>query len=336
MTLALALFFACSPEAVSPNRWAFDPPTEPLGSSDWVVGEVVPDLQLMDQYGDPVSLHQFRGKAILLDVMAQWCVPCQGSAPAYQELWTNREVDGLVVVAAMNANIAFQEPETADLQAWEAEFGLTHPVVRAPDDDLPQSGSVPTAYYIGRDLKLVAVETGWDGAVPVLVDTWIDGDPASTEICGDGLDNDADLTLDCGDSDCTDASGCEPNIVTGNLPNCAGPLLVDSFLVEATSVITVTVDTVSAATTFDPQLYLARTPGVYTNPIVLADDDFECAFPPPAFSCPQATLAAGTYEIGVGRGSVDGCVSGFASYAFEIAGQATITPVLDNQSGLEP
>ncbi len=76
------------------------------------------------------------------------------------------------------------------------------------------------------------------------------------------------------------------------------------------TMITVTVDTISAATAFDIEACLSATP---TGPCLLGlsgDDDFSCTFPPPSFGCPRfgGLLPADTdgdniYYIRVNSGS---------------------------------
>jgi len=51
--------------------------------------------------------------------------------------------------------------------------------------------------------------------------------------------------------------------------------------------ITVTVDTVSAATAFDPEACISGTPNGTCLPDLQGDDNFSCSFAPPAFACPR-------------------------------------------------
>jgi hypothetical protein len=60
-----------------------------------------------------------------------------------------------------------------------------------------------------------------------------------------------------------------------------------AFESQAGTHITVTVDTVSAATAFDIEACLADTPDGSCLPGLQGDDDFSCTFPPPAFGCPR-------------------------------------------------
>jgi thiol-disulfide isomerase/thioredoxin len=46
----------------------------------------LPDLSLLDWDGNEVSLLDFEGKVLVLDVWATWCEPCSKSVPVIEEL----------------------------------------------------------------------------------------------------------------------------------------------------------------------------------------------------------------------------------------------------------
>ena len=59
------------------------------------------NFTLTDQFGTEVELYQFYGQVIVLDIFAEWCQPCQDSAPDGQELWEEYEDAGMVYIAVM-------------------------------------------------------------------------------------------------------------------------------------------------------------------------------------------------------------------------------------------
>ena len=91
---------------------------------------VIPDFTADDQYGNPVSLYQFAGSVILVDLSAGWCGPCQIVADQAEEMWHEERDRGFVIIHAMiddyrgsgSAGLSFRED-------WASSFDLTFPVV---------------------------------------------------------------------------------------------------------------------------------------------------------------------------------------------------------------
>ena len=83
------------------------------------------------------------------------------------------------------------------------------------------------------------------------------------------------------------------------------------------------------ATTFDPVLVDMTAVGSgAVSDSYSGDDDFECAYPPTEFSCPEATYGVGQYEIVVFAGSLDDqCADAdLAEYRITVDGDATLVP----------
>ncbi|HEV8337865.1 MAG TPA: TlpA disulfide reductase family protein [Candidatus Polarisedimenticolia bacterium] len=57
-------------------------------------------LELSDLEGRPSSLASYRGKAVLLNFWATWCVPCREEMPALRRIQARYAARGLSVVAA--------------------------------------------------------------------------------------------------------------------------------------------------------------------------------------------------------------------------------------------
>jgi thiol-disulfide isomerase/thioredoxin len=81
---------------------------------------LVPDLVFQDATGAQKKLSDWRGRTVLLNLWATWCVPCRKEMPALDELQTKLGGDDFQVVAV---NI-----DTRDLdrpRVWLKEAGIT-------------------------------------------------------------------------------------------------------------------------------------------------------------------------------------------------------------------
>ena len=63
------------------------------------VGATAPNFSLSDTAGREVSLESLRGKTILLDFWASWCIPCREENPVYREVYEKYKDKGFHIVA---------------------------------------------------------------------------------------------------------------------------------------------------------------------------------------------------------------------------------------------
>jgi thiol-disulfide isomerase/thioredoxin len=120
--------------------------------------------------GGPVELSSFKGRIVLLNVWATWCVPCREEMPALDRLEGIAGNDNFAVVA-VNIDTARLERPKAFLQ----EIGVKNLAFYADStaksfQTLQQSGKVvglPTTFLIGREgceIGVIAGPAKWDGA----------------------------------------------------------------------------------------------------------------------------------------------------------------------------
>ena len=75
-------------------------------------------LTLFD--GKVVRLEDFRGKAVLINFWASWCIPCRAEAVALENAWQKYKDRGVVFVG-----VNIQDKEE-DARAFMKEFGITY------------------------------------------------------------------------------------------------------------------------------------------------------------------------------------------------------------------
>jgi hypothetical protein len=127
-----------------------------------------------------------------------------------------------------------------------------------------------------------------------------------------------------GTADDDDDDATAPPTDLEDLP--CGEDRIDVWEIEVTQgdVVDVRVDTVAAATAFDPALTIKF--GVMDNWGLAAfegtaDDEFDCTFPPPEFQCPEGTFTAdNTGFLFIEVEIATDCTSGTGNYRFEVTG----------------
>lgn len=158
-----ALFAAA---AVLALAWASRGRVRPV-----VSGYAAPDFEVVDAQGSPVTLADYRGKVVLLNVWATWCGPCREEMPSMQALYDafprdNFEIAAISVDAPPGASDATGNLG-GDPFAFARDLGLTFPILLDQSGGIQriyQTTGVPESFLIGPDgtiYKKVAGPTNW-------------------------------------------------------------------------------------------------------------------------------------------------------------------------------
>lgn len=166
----MVLLFAagCAPELYTAGAnggpWSWDPPTNRWSTGEpetgtrgqgFSVGQVVPDVRIPDQFGETVSLWQFSGEVVLLDVSTMWCAPCQELAEGTQTTIDYYADDPFSYLTVLQENVESQPPHVEDLNRWADTFTITGPVIGDGEKSTAgavQQGQYPAVLVIGPDL----------------------------------------------------------------------------------------------------------------------------------------------------------------------------------------
>jgi thiol-disulfide isomerase/thioredoxin len=114
-----------------------------------------PDLTYFDQTGARHRLSELRGKVVLLNFWATWCVPCRREMPLLAKMQRAHAADGLVVLY-----VSLEEPDVlAEFLRTQGFDGIQGRLDSAPA--FYDAGAFyPLSYLISREGR---VEKRWSG-----------------------------------------------------------------------------------------------------------------------------------------------------------------------------
>ena len=118
------------------------------------VGRAAPAFEAATVDGERVSLADYRGEVVLLNVWATWCFPCIREMPSLDALHRDLSDEGLRVVAVSVDGAG----DVGDIRAFVAEHGLSMTILHDPQQRVPRAFAtrgVPETFLIGRDGTLL-------------------------------------------------------------------------------------------------------------------------------------------------------------------------------------
>jgi peroxiredoxin len=124
--------------------------------------QMAPDFSLPSLDGKTtVHLSDYRGKAVLLNFWATWCVPCKIEMPWFVELQKEYGAQGLQVVG-----VSMDDSSPEDVATFAKNMGVNYPIVVGKESVEDAYGGVqflPATFYIGRDGKVTDKVFGLKG-----------------------------------------------------------------------------------------------------------------------------------------------------------------------------
>ena len=114
------------------------------------VGLEAPSYAARNMSGDSVSLALLRGKPVLLNVWATWCLPCKEEIPYLESLHGKYAAQGLQIVGVS----VDARGDESKIEEFARDFQMTYPIWRDPDERVNTrflAIGVPSTYIIDRD-----------------------------------------------------------------------------------------------------------------------------------------------------------------------------------------
>jgi cytochrome c biogenesis protein CcmG/thiol:disulfide interchange protein DsbE len=130
------------------------------------LGSRAPDFKAftLDSVPREKRLSDYRGKVVMINVWATWCLPCRVEMPSIEALNKTYAAKGLKIVA-----VSIDDPGTDEtIRAFIKQYGLTFEVLHDPQakiSDLYDVTGYPETFIIGKDgviRKKLMSATDWN------------------------------------------------------------------------------------------------------------------------------------------------------------------------------
>jgi len=144
---ALAIALVASAQN-QPGQLSRDEPRALLGQAEML--PEAPNFELKDLKGKTIRLSDFRGKAVLLNFWASYCVPCKQEMPWLIEFQKQYGPKGLVILGiSMDAS-------PAAAKKFSARMGVTYAIVMGNQQlaDTYWVKGLPVSIYIDRNGRM--------------------------------------------------------------------------------------------------------------------------------------------------------------------------------------
>ena len=113
-----------------------------------LLGKPLPDLVLRDLDGPTVRTADLRGRPLIVNIWASWCVPCRDEFPLLVGANGEYRDEGLAVLGIIRRD----DPEAA--RRFAAEQGATWPMLLDPDESAYRALigiGVPQTYFVDAE-----------------------------------------------------------------------------------------------------------------------------------------------------------------------------------------
>jgi cytochrome c biogenesis protein CcmG, thiol:disulfide interchange protein DsbE len=122
------------------------------------IGQPAPEVALTDLAGNTHRLSEYRGKGVLLNFWATWCVPCRSEMPSMERAFHALSGKGLVVLA-----VSLDAGSRSAVDDFVKELALTFPILLDSAGESSRTYRVfglPTSFLIDRNGRIAGREVG--------------------------------------------------------------------------------------------------------------------------------------------------------------------------------
>jgi cytochrome c biogenesis protein CcmG/thiol:disulfide interchange protein DsbE len=122
-----------------------------------LVGDPAPEIALETLDGDPVTLSALRGRPVLVNFWATWCLPCRDEFPLLASAYAEHADEGLEILGVVHDDTA------EGARAFARDMGATWPLLLDSDDVAWADYlgvAMPTSFFIDADGVVQAASLG--------------------------------------------------------------------------------------------------------------------------------------------------------------------------------
>ncbi|MDR6784488.1 peroxiredoxin [Pedobacter africanus] len=167
MTTEVKLYSSLDSNLLADNSYFKFITPSMVGQRNTAIGKMVPAMKQADTLGNMVSLRDFKGKYLLIDFWASWCVPCRAANPGMVKLYNHYKSKNFTVLGiSLDKNDKSKWTDAirkdgltwnhiSDLKGWDNEISRAFGVNSIPATVLVD----PNGVIIARNLSEKELET---------------------------------------------------------------------------------------------------------------------------------------------------------------------------------